>query len=197
MRRTNRISTSNLLEKAAAILLRRVPLTDTSLIVHWSTVEFGLVRTAARGARRPGSAYAGKLDLFYGADIAFTRSRRGDLHSLREIAVHDYRRGLQANYGRLLCACYFARLLEMVAEPEAPMPELHGLLLRAVNYLTVNDASIKAVSHFEREIARLLGIYPNGKMPAIGLLRQSLQREPEQRVALMRHLGEKGQWEEG
>lgn len=190
---TDRNSTSNLLEKATAILLRRLPLTDTSLIIHWSTEEHGLVRTAARGARRPGSAFAGKLDLFYAAEISFTRSRRSDLHSLREIEVQDYRRGLQQNYGRILCASYFARLLEMVAEPEAPMPELHDLLSRAFGFLSGNDVTIVAVRHFEREIARQLGIYPNGKTPAIGTLRQLLHKEPEQRSALLRHLGMTGE----
>ncbi|MGK0189890.1 MAG: DNA repair protein RecO (recombination protein O) [Verrucomicrobiales bacterium] len=184
------ISTSNLLEKATAILLRRMPLSDTSLIIHWSTEEHGLVRTAARGARRPGSIYSGKLDLFFAAEITFTRSRRGDLHSLREIDVQDYRRGMQKNYGRILCASYFSRLLEMVAEPEAPAPELHDLLSRAFGFLAENDASLVAVRHFEREIARQLGIYPNGKTPAIGTLRQTLHREPEQREVLMRHLGQ-------
>ena len=197
MWRKNRISTSNLLEKATAILLRRIPLTDTSLIVHLSTAEHGLVRTAARGARRPGSAYSGKLDLFYRAEITFTRSRRGDLHALREIDVHDYRRGLQENYGRILCASYFARLLEMVAEPEAPMPELHDLLERAYGFLSGNDASLVAVRHFEREVARNLGIFPSGKTPAIGALRQMLHKEPEQRAALLRHLVEQGRSESG
>lgn len=165
-----------------------MPLTETSWIVHWSTDAFGLVRTAARGARRPGSPFAGKLDLFFGADIGFTRSKRGDLHALREITVHDYRRGLQANYGRILCASYFARLFEMAVEPEAPAPELHDLLRRAFDHLAANDASLLAARHFEREIARMLGIYPSGKTPAIALLRQVLHREPEQRAVLMRHL---------
>ncbi|MCB1099345.1 MAG: DNA repair protein RecO [Verrucomicrobiae bacterium] len=185
------------MEKATAILLRRIPLTDTSFIVHWSTAEHGLVRTAARGARRPGSVYAGKLDLFYGAEITFARSRRGDLHALREIEVQDYRRGLQENYGRILCASYFARLLEMVAEPEAPMPELHDLLERAYGFLSENDASMRAVRHFEKEIAQHLGIYPGGKAPAIGAIRQLLHKEPEQRATLLRHLGEPNRLEPG
>ena len=178
----------HILEKANAILIRKTLLTESSLIVSWLTEESGFVRTAAKGARRPRSPFSGKLDLFYQCEISFARSRKGDLHALRETHVSNYRRGLQANYGRVLCASYFARLLELVCEPEAPAPELHDLLRRALDFLDTNDASELAVRHFEKETAKALGIFPGGKTPGISVLRQVLHREPEQRDPLMRHL---------
>ena len=36
-----------------AILLRKMPWSETSLIVTWLTERFGTARTVARGARRP------------------------------------------------------------------------------------------------------------------------------------------------
>src|SRR6187455_1028428 len=83
------------MEKSSGILIRKTLLTDTSLIVHWCTREHGIIRTAAKGARRPGSPFAGKLDLFYSADLSWARSRRGDLHTLREAEVTNYRQGIQ------------------------------------------------------------------------------------------------------
>ena len=103
------------METGHGILIRRLPFTDTSLIVVWLTREHGIVRTAAKGARRPGSVLAGKLDLFYSADIAFVRSRRGDLHALREVEVTAYRQGIQRSYARVLCAAYFVALIDVVA----------------------------------------------------------------------------------
>ena len=176
------------MEKAEAILIRKSPLTETSLIVHWSTKEHGLLRTAAKGARRPASPFSGKLDLFYAADITFARSKRSDLHNVREVAVSNYRAGIQSNYGRVLCASYFCRLLEMAVEPEAPAPELHDLLERGLNHLAETDASLKAVRHFETETAKLLGIHPGGRTPAIGAIRQTIHKEPEQRAALIKLL---------
>ena len=67
----------------------KCPWSETSLIVTWLTERFGTVRTVARGARRPKSEFAGMLDLFYGADIAFSFSRKGDLHTLREVSVRS------------------------------------------------------------------------------------------------------------
>ena len=66
-----------------AILIRLTRLTDTSLIVHWFTSEHGLLKTVAKGARRPKSPFAGHLDLFLGGEIVFQHARRGELHALR------------------------------------------------------------------------------------------------------------------
>ena len=63
-------------ESATGIILRTRPLTETSLIVHWLTPNFGRIATVAKGARRPKSPFAGKLDLFYVADFSFSRSRQ-------------------------------------------------------------------------------------------------------------------------
>ena len=53
-----------MIESATGLILRIRPLTETSLIVHWLTPEFGRVATVAKGARRPKSPFAGKLDIF-------------------------------------------------------------------------------------------------------------------------------------
>ena len=76
-------------ENAIGLVLRTRPLTDTSLIVHWLTPEFGRLATVAKGARRPKSPFAGKLDLFYLADFSFQRSRRSELHQLREVSLRE------------------------------------------------------------------------------------------------------------
>ena len=77
-------------EKANGIILRVRPLTDSSLIVHWLTQEHGRLSTVAKGARRPKSALRGKLDLLFEADFSFRRSRRSDLHTLREVQPVSY-----------------------------------------------------------------------------------------------------------
>jgi DNA repair protein RecO (recombination protein O) len=134
------------MEKADGILIRKTPLTNTSLIVHWCTREHGIIRTAAKGARRPGSPYAGKLDLFYSAELSWSRSRRGgDLHTLREVDVTHYRQGIQTDYLRVLAAAYFSALIERVAEGDTPIAGLHDLLRRALDWLDGHQPTEKAV----------------------------------------------------
>src|SRR5688572_20871547 len=132
------------MEKAEGILIRKTLLTDTSLIVHWCTREHGIIRTAAKGARRPGSPFAGKLDLFYSAEITWARSRRGDLHALREASVTHYRQGIQQDYLRVLAAAYFASLIERVAEGDTPVEALYDLLRRALDWLHDHQPTRKA-----------------------------------------------------
>src|SRR6185369_12632468 len=98
-------------ERATGIILRTRPLTETSLIVNWLTPEFGRVSTAAKGARRPKSPFAGKLDLFYEADFSFSRSRRSDLHALREVNLRRTHAELRRELGALQQAGYGAALI--------------------------------------------------------------------------------------
>jgi DNA repair protein RecO (recombination protein O) len=141
-----------------AILVRLTRLTDTSLIVHWFSQDYGLIKTVAKGARRPNSQFAGKLDLFFGGEISFARARRGELHALREVAISEWREGLRRLYSSTLLAAYFSQLLELAVEPEHPEPELYALLHRALDHVANSAASLRALRHFESELARLLGV---------------------------------------
>ena len=50
-------------------------------------------------------------------------------------------------------------LIELVTEPEHPVPELFDLLLRALGYLDTGRPTLRALLHFETELVRLLGIH--------------------------------------
>src|SRR5437763_16279279 len=77
------------MESTEAILIRKRKFSDTSLIVSWCTDSFGCVQTVAKGARRLKSPFAGKLDLFFEAEISIVRSRKTDLHTLTEVELKD------------------------------------------------------------------------------------------------------------
>src|SRR3982751_3102006 len=105
-------------ETSTGLILRTRPLTDTSLIIHWLTPEFGRLSTVAKGARRPKSPFRGKLDLFYLADFSFQRSRRSELHTLREVNLLETHAALRQDLGYLQQASYCARLIEQATERE-------------------------------------------------------------------------------
>src|SRR5437773_12313510 len=117
-----------MIESATGLILRTYPLTDTSLIVRWLTPDFGRIATVAKGARRPKSPFLGKLDLFYEADFSFTRSRRSDLHTLREISLRAMHPALRQELGYLQQASYCARLIEQASETDTPLPAIYELL---------------------------------------------------------------------
>ncbi len=146
------------METSPAILLRRIKLTESSLIVTWFSETHGKLKTVAKGARRPKSPFAGRLDLFYLAEINFSLSKKSELHSLREVAVRDSREGLRMQYERTQMAAYFVELVEMTTEFEQPVPEVYDLLRRALDFLDKNAPTRRAMLHFESELSRLLGV---------------------------------------
>jgi DNA repair protein RecO (recombination protein O) len=145
-------------ETTNAILLRKTKLTETSLIITWFTAAHGRLKTVAKGARQPKSRFAGMLDLFFDCEIQFARSRKSELHILREVVLREAHAELRTEYRRVSLASYFVELIELVTEPEHPAPELYDLLRRAFAHLGEQAASLRALLHFEAELVRLLGI---------------------------------------
>ena len=164
--------------------MRRNKLTETSLVISWFTAEHGRIKTVAKGARRLRSPFAGRLDLFYACQIQFARSRRSDLHPLREVVLREPHEGLRAETERVALASYFVELLELVTEAEHPAPELFDLLSRALAHVNIAGASVRALTHFETEVARLLGIRDPAISPAVSIGR-TYHRVPGARPALL------------
>ena len=180
------------MESTRAIVVRMTRLGDSSWIVHWFGEASGLVKTVAKGARRPGSVFAGKLDLFYGGEIVIGRARRGELHGLREVVIGEWREGLRGAYSSTLLAAYCCQLLEMAVEPEHAEAGMYDLLRRALDHVDVAGASLRAMWHYERELARLLGVW-HRELGAEVVLRQALGGLPANRQLLVEQLGNGGE----
>ncbi len=144
-----------------AIILRLTKLTETSLIVTFLTHNHGLVKAVAKGARGNKSKFKGKIDLFYSVNISWIESRKSELHQLSEVTPSDFREPLRLNYDNMEMAAYFTSLLEAILQPEHIEEEFYTLLERGLNYLCKSPATRKALEHFEKESAKLLGIFSN------------------------------------
>ena len=177
------------METTNAILLRKRKLSDTSLIVGWCTESLGCIETVAKGARRPKSAFAGKLDLFFEAEIQFKRSRKSNLHILTEAVLSNPFAGIRESYLRTQTASYFVELIEISTEPEHPAPELFHLLQRAFGFLDAHNATRRAVQHFETELARCAGVHDaSSKRDPAAALGALFGRLPRGRGALLKEL---------
>jgi DNA repair protein RecO (recombination protein O) len=146
-------------QSTAAILLRRRKFSDTSLIVSWCTESLGCIQTIAKGARRAKSPFAGKLDLFFETEIQIAPARKSSLHTLTEVTLRRTFAGIRQNYLRMQSAAYFVELIELCTERDHDEPELFALLRRAFAYLDENDPNVRAISHFETELARIAGVH--------------------------------------
>jgi DNA repair protein RecO (recombination protein O) len=150
-----------MIETATGLILRTRPLTETSLIVHWLTPDFGRIATVAKGARRPKSLFHGKLDLFYEADISFSRSRHSDLHILREAVLRETHGAIREDIGKLRQAACAAAFIEQVTETETPLPAVFELMRGFLDCLCQQKPSAQLVFAFELKLLRELGLNPD------------------------------------
>jgi DNA repair protein RecO (recombination protein O) len=152
-----------MIESGAGIILRTLPLTETSLIVNWLSPNFGRIATVAKGARRPKSPFSGKLDLFYEADISLGRSRSSDLHTLREVNVRQTNAALRLDVDKLRQAAYAAAFIVQATETETPLPEVFELLRRFLETLCAHVPLPQLIPAFEIKMLVELGLEPDWK----------------------------------
>jgi DNA repair protein RecO (recombination protein O) len=148
-------------ERTTGIILRTRPLTESSLIVQWLTRDFGRLATVAKGARRAKSPFSGKLDLFYLADFSFQTSRRGDLHTLREVNVREYHRGLRSDLAYLHQSSYVVQLLELTTEMNTPLLGLFELVVEVVAFIPRSVPRALTMHGFEMKLLTELGLQPD------------------------------------
>ena len=173
------------MDTTAAILLRKTRLSDTSLILTWCTELHGKLKTVAKGARSSKSAFSGKLDLFFITDIQFLRSRKSELHLLKEVVLKEPHEAIRTDYRRLQLASYFVELIDRATEPEHAIPELFDLLRRGLGHLNTTKPSRRALLHFESELARLTGIL-DAETPPDAALARALGQLPSLRSEVIK-----------
>jgi len=150
-------------ESSSGIILRTRPLTETSLIVHWLTPELGRIATVAKGARRAQSPFAGKLDLFYAADFSFSRSRRSELHTLREVGLRETHGAIREDFRKLQQAGYAVAFLEQATETETPLPEIFDLIRGFLKTLCGRAPQPRDIFALELKLLAELGLAPDGE----------------------------------
>jgi len=150
-----------MIESTHGIILRTRPLTETSLIVHWLTPQWGRLATVAKGARRPKSPFAGKLDLFYAADFSFSRRRSAELHLLREISLREMHRAIREDILKLQQAGYAAAFIEEATETGTPLPEIFELTRGFLKLLCEQKPQPQNIYALEVKLLRELGLAPD------------------------------------
>lgn len=178
--------------KDKGTILRLHPLGEHGSIVTWSTEQHGIIRTAARQARKAGSELCGIVDLFHECELVYKEARpgTGDLHTLSSASILNPRLPLRSQLSRLHLAAYMARLLLATTEQENSneSPEWHHLITQALDYTCTAPLRPAILLHFEKRLAQLHGLYhPEAGSPHHCLLRH-FQHLPSGRAELLLRL---------
>jgi DNA repair protein RecO (recombination protein O) len=150
-----------MIESTRGIILRTRTLTETSLIVHWLTPDFGRIATIAKGARRQKSPFAGKLDLFYLADFSFSRSHSSDLHNLREVSPRETHGAIREDILKLQRAAYAASFIVQATETETPLPAIYEIMREFLKCLGMKKGAAQIIFAFELKLLGELGLEPD------------------------------------
>ena len=176
-------------ERDKGCILRLLPLGESGVIVYWCTEAHGILHTAARNARKPGSDFTGRLDLFHECELLFSTPARSDLATLHSVELINPRLPIRSSLNGLRLASYMARLLLATVEPGTHgETDWHTLMAGALDYLATTTPRQAILHHFEKRLATLHGLY-NPVIPPYRALLQHFQHLPAGREELLEVLG--------
>lgn len=118
-----------------ALLLRRHPFGESSLVVHVATREHGRVHLLARGAYRPTSRYFAILDHFDELELEWDHHPRRELANLRAGEIVRRRRAISGDLERYRAATAMLELAELASRPGHPDRGLFAVLDGALEEL--------------------------------------------------------------
>jgi DNA repair protein RecO (recombination protein O) len=148
-------------EKASAIVLRVVEWSETSSIVTLFTREFGKVRGAAKGARRPKGPFEAALDLLAVCRVVFIRKSSDALDLLTEAKLERRFRTAGRDLSRLYAGYYVAELLGDLTDDYDPHPALFDAAEQTLLALNTEAPVASVMLRFELAALAAVGHLPS------------------------------------
>lgn len=143
-----------------ALLLKRTPYGESSLVVQALTERHGRVGLMAKGAYRTSSRFFAVLDLCDTLELEWQSSPRSELGALRGASLLVRRPALPRTPRRFRCAASVLELAEITSRSGQPEPELFALAARALDDLQRGEAPDAVQARFELGLLELLGLPP-------------------------------------
>ncbi len=123
--------------KTEAIVIRRVNLGEADRLVTLFCRDHGKVSAAAKGARKPKSRFAGRLELFSHVRMLLAVGRTLDVVS--QVEVVDAFAGLRTDLDRLGHASFAAELVDRATADRESAPEIFKSLRTALELMQTLD----------------------------------------------------------
>ena len=147
--------------KTTGVVLKGSSLKETDRLVTILTLEYGLIRAVAPGAKKHKSHLRGRTELFVVNEFLIVRGRSLD-KIIQADTVYTYP-GLSKDIGKLACAQYLAELALALALSEQPQTELYELLnehLRRLEKLNVYESVYPYLAQAVFHLLAIAGVAP-------------------------------------
>jgi DNA repair protein RecO (recombination protein O) len=148
-------------EKAAAIVVRTVDFSESSLVVTLFTREHGKIGALAKGGRRLKGPFESALDLLALCRIVFLHKTSDALDLLTEAKLLRRFRPAGKNLLSLYAGYYLAELLDDLTEANDPHPKLFDLADETLAALSAGEPVARRTIRFELGMLHLLGQMPS------------------------------------
>jgi DNA repair protein RecO (recombination protein O) len=116
-----------------AIVLCKTPLKETDLIVTLLARDGRRLKAVAKGARKPTSSFAARLELFCEVDLLCATGRNLDI--VKEARIVDAHRGVRDGMERSLAAAPMVDLMARLAQPDLSHPSFYPMTSSALTHL--------------------------------------------------------------
>ena len=146
-----------------ALVLRRFPYGESSLVVQALTERSGRVHLLAKGAYRPKSGFFGVLDLFDTLTLSWRTSTKSELATLAAARIETRRRGITRSLATYRAALSTLELATLGAQVGRPDPGLFGEVAASLDRL----ASGRIQPSVERVVFDLRFLQNLGLAPAL------------------------------
>ena len=150
------------LHTTEAIVLRRYPFRETSVIVSCLTNGFGKLKGLVKGLRAQPSRYRSAMEPLTINRIVFYDTQHSQLHLVSQCELLHALEPLQRDLPTMRLAAFCVELADCVAPLEDPQPAVYDLMKRTLMRVADSGAGEAMATrlHFILRLLRLAGFQP-------------------------------------
>lgn len=145
---------------ARVIVVHKTKLGESDLILTMLAEDGSQLRAVAKGARKPRSSFASRLELFSVADVLCAKGRSLDVVS--EARLVESNAGLRGDIEKTAAAAPITELVERTTQPDLACPNLFAMTSTALTTMSESDvpyAPSIAAGHLLKAFA-MTGVRP-------------------------------------
>ena len=144
-----------------AIVLRKFPYGETSLVVHAYTQDFGLQSFIVGGVRKPNArAKASAFSPLAELELVFYYKEKNEMHRLKEFRAARLNHGMAGHYIKSGLALFVAEFLHKTLKTQIADEETFSFLQEQIELLDKSERLATFPLNFLYQYSKILGISP-------------------------------------
>ena len=151
-----------MLHKTTAIILKKIPYSESDLIVWWLTKEGRKQGGFAPSARSSQKRFAGMLDLFNLVELVYQERKGSELVLLQNASLQNGMEEIRKDISKFASACYFSEMILEFLQEKQTLPAIHEIFCHFLQ--SVNQPGPLAphlIPLMEHQLLTLFGFRPS------------------------------------